>query len=134
MRTRLLVVAICAAVAVLALATSVAVAHTFRAGSNIDIDDVTFPDGLIEIRGDVESPRNSCEVGRFVFAVAVDQQTGRVRFIDSDVTNVNGVFVLRGPLPEDADFVIVRVTRRETGGQGHRHICRRDTDSFAVGP
>jgi hypothetical protein len=101
--------------ATLVLGVGVAAAHTTSFNSTVTIDQSEFV-----FFGTVSSPRPGCVPNRLVKLFRRNPDT----LVGSDTTGQDGNWEVAA-FPENA-FYYAKVTRKNIGPSGHRHICRAD--------
>jgi hypothetical protein len=123
-----------AAIAVLVVGVSSAVAHKTSFSSEIQIVSVAPPPDDRIVEGTVESPKAKCLPRRKVklFAIYPDQSQ---QLIAATKTRENPAGLWTG----EGDFtgaikIKAKVLRKNIGPTGHRHICKSDTDKVPVSP
>jgi hypothetical protein len=118
------------AVAAFAFPAVSATAHETSSQTDIVDDAFIFNGEEIFVTGHLTSPKEGCLANRTVRLFAMDDAgtpsdpSDDVRTsMDTDRTSRNGGFYLKGVFPEEADYVYVRVARKNIGPPGHKHIC-----------
>jgi hypothetical protein len=114
-------IAILAFVSTLVVSVSQLGAHTTSYPTTIDHRNFTGYPGDALLSGLVGSPNDRCVAGRTVKLI-VERPSGDRIVMDSTRTSRKGAYGLRGAFNGD-DEARVKVTRRNVGPRGHRHIC-----------
>ena len=121
-RSRLASVAL---VAMLGIGVAQALAHSTSHPTTIGFRHFTGYPGNALLSGLVESPNTNCVAGRTAKLIVTKPGGERV-VVDTTRTSRNGAYGLHGSFNGD-DEARVKVTRRNVGRPGHRHICRSVT-------
>lgn len=115
-------VAILALVATLGVGVTQTQAHNTSSPTTIGFRNFTGYPGNALLSGLVESPNTKCVAGRTAKLIVTKPGGDRV-VLDTSRTSRNGAYGLHGSFNGD-DEARVKVTRRNVGRRGHRHICR----------
>ena len=124
------------AVAVLMLGAATAHAHKTSFETEVRIDAVYYSGPTVTVAGYVSSLKAECVPNRTVQLIAAenlntpDQSDDRRTVVDTDRTSLNGAYRVRGDRPPGTDYTYVRVTQKNIGSSGHRHICQADTNDL----
>jgi hypothetical protein len=135
---------VCLAAAITLVAAPSALAHETSYESDVEIVDVcTIPCLLksaqrgsttdVFVAGVVGSENDKCVAGRKVKVFAVSDLpekrggSGTKTLVDVATTSKGGGWGARGDFT-GAEGVQAKVTKKNIGSNGHRHICEADTD------
>ena len=118
-------IAVLAFVSTLGVSVSQLGAHTTSYPTTIGHRHFTGYPGNALLSGLVESPKDRCVPGRTVELI-VERPSGDRIVMDSTRSSRKGAYGLRGEFNGD-DEARVKVTRRNVGRRGHRHICKAVT-------
>ncbi len=116
------------AVMALALGGGVAQAHNTTFETNVEFQAEYNASGVLGLAGQVSAQRAKCVPDRTVKVFAVLQDGSR-RLADIARTSDNGAFAAVGDFTGAVD-ALARVTRKNIGGSGHRHICAKASTTF----
>jgi hypothetical protein len=121
-----------AAAAALALGGGVAEAHNTTFQTNVEFQS-EYPGAGNDtgLAGQVSSQRAGCVPNRTVKVFAIFQNGSR-ELVDIARTSDNGAFAGIGDFDNAVD-ALAKVTRKNIGGSGHRHICGRASDTLVNG-
>jgi hypothetical protein len=116
------------AIGALALGGGVAEAHNTTFPTSVEFQTDYTVNGQVGVAGQVSSPRAACVPNRTVKVFAIFQNGSR-ELVDIARTSENGAFAAIGDFGNAVD-ALAKVTRKNIGGSGHRHICGRASDNF----
>jgi hypothetical protein len=122
------VLASLSAIGALALGGGVAEAHNMAFQTSVEFQ-TDYPAGNdAGVAGQVSSARARCVPDRTVKVFAIFADDSR-ELVDIARTSDNGAFAGVGDFDNAVD-ALAKVTRKEIGRSGHRHICGKASERF----